>query len=118
MEDSDSLPTVQLLVEWLDYLLEHKNDPIVVFSHHMDTHVPQWVHREYGRRHNAATYDRKWRLLRSEERQRLHAANIVVREVPSDLNPKDSEKAWQITRNTPGSNSASAASATEAHASG
>jgi hypothetical protein len=95
MQDDHDLPTVELIVRWLLACLE-RSDPIVIFSHHMDTHVPEWVERNYGRRHNAATYDRKWRRLRSEKRHLLNEAGISVVELPDDVNPKKSEKGWQI----------------------
>lgn len=103
---SQKLPTIELIVRWLKYLLEDR-EQVVVFSHHMDTHVPQWVAREYGRRHNAETYARKWRRLRSDQRHRLSRAGLKVVQVPSHLNPKDSESAWQVQTRTNGSKSSS-----------
>ena len=77
---SKSPPTIDLLVRWLEYLLEER-DVVVVFSHHMNTHVPEWVNRTYDRMHTAETYARKWRRLRSDEGYRLHQAGLTVTEV-------------------------------------
>ena len=96
---SKSPPTIDLLVRWLEYLLEER-DVVVVFSHHMNTHVPEWVNRTYDRMHTAETYARKWRRLRSDEGYRLHQAGLTVTEVPDTFNPKTNEKAWQIQRHS------------------
>jgi len=114
---AEKLPTIELIVQWLKYLLRNR-DTVVVFSHHMNTHVPQWVKKNYGRQHNAETYARKWRRLRSDQRVRLSRANLVVVEVPPKLNPKTNESAWQIQKaNTNGSNSRQAPSSSAAKAS-
>ena len=65
----------------------------VIFSHQIQTEVPQYGKAVYGKLHTPATYDRRWRELRTEKRYKEIGVSRIE-DVSSHF--ETSENAWQL----------------------
>lgn len=94
----------EAILRWVSFMLkeaQRRGKTLRIREHQLErsdkgSYCPRWCEKHLGVRYNPASYSRRWREIREQDRHRREFAHLGVGRIHPDRNAESNEAAWII----------------------